>query len=222
MQGSWDYQRLSEACTQEGCILCRLAQESTRRYLETWKDELFTDVDAREALRRSRGFCNAHTWQLVRMGASLPIAQAYRDVISDAIEHLENEDGKRRQRWFETKRNASDEAPCPACVHQDQVLARFIAVLRQALADTSFYTKFSASSGLCLDHFRLTCELKPSGADWLPLLRKAQLGCLQRLYEQLSEMIRKHDYRFKDEARGSEMLSWKRAAGIVASEDERV
>ena len=56
---------------------------------------------------------------------------------------------------------------------------------------------------------------------WEPLLRKAQLARLQRLDEQLGELIRKHDYRFKDEARGSEMLSWKRAAGLVAGEDER-
>ena len=44
--------------------------------------------------------------------------------------------------------------------------------------------------------------------------------CLQRLEGQLSELIRKHDYRFKDEARGSEMTSWKRAAGIVAGEGD--
>ena len=36
------------------------------------------------------------------------------------------------------------------------------------------------------------------------------------------EMIRKHDYRFKDEARGAEMVSWKRVAGLIAREDERI
>ncbi|HEV2654070.1 MAG TPA: hypothetical protein VGT82_03900, partial [Ktedonobacteraceae bacterium] len=81
--------------------------------------------------------------------------------------------------------------------------------------------QFAASDGLCLEHFRLSSELKMSDTpgDWLPLLRQAQLGCLQRLDAQLGEMIRKHDYHFKDEARGPEMLSWKRAAGIVAGEE---
>lgn len=56
----------------------------------------------------------------------------------------------------------------------------------------------------------------------VPLLRKAQLACMQRLDEQLVEMIRKHNYRFKDEARGAGMVSWKRVAGLIAGEDERV
>ena len=221
MQSSWDYQRLTEACTREGCILCRLAWEDTRRYLEAWKYEMFTNIGVREELRRSQGFCNDHTWQLVQMGASIQLAQAYRDILSDAKEQLENEKSTRRQRWFEPKRS---HAPCPACRQKDDALARLISVLRQALLDPSFYIQFSASSGLCLNHFRLACELKPSVSQeaWLPLLRKAQIACLQRLDEQLGELIRKHDYRFKNEARGDEMVSWKKAAGLVAGEDERV
>ena len=50
---------------------------------------------------------------------------------------------------------------------------------------------------------------------------QAQLACLRRLDEHLQELIRKHDYRFKDEARGAEMSSWKRAAGIVAGEEDK-
>lgn len=225
MQYSWDFERLSKACTQEGCVLCRLAEEDTQRYLETWKDETFTDVDVREELRRSKGFCHLHTRQLVQMGASLSLAVAYRDVITDAIEQLQQAGGGHRRRWFEARRELTEaSAPCPACRKKEQSVERLIVSLREALADTAFYTAFSASSGLCLPHFQLACELRPlDGADtWLPLLRNAQLGCLQRLEGQLAEMIRKHDYRFRDEARGSEMLSWQRAAGMVAGEDEGI
>src|SRR5438067_13711400 len=88
MESSCDFERLSEACNNAGCILCRLTGETTRRYLETFKDEMFTDVNVRAKLRSSRGFCNTHTWQLVQMGASLPLAQAYRDIITDEIEQL--------------------------------------------------------------------------------------------------------------------------------------
>src|SRR5690349_24944222 len=89
MQNTPDYDRLLEACTQEGCLLCRLAQESTQRYLDAWKYELFTDIGIREELRRSQGFCNVHTWQLVDMSASIQLAQAYRDILSDTVEQLE-------------------------------------------------------------------------------------------------------------------------------------
>ncbi len=189
------------------------------RYLETWKDELFTDVTIREELRHSKGFCHLHTWQLVDMGAVISLAQAYRDILSDAMEQLEHDNGTRRRHWFEAKAEAT---PCPACQQQAKIEARLVSSLREALAEPTFYAQFSASSGLCLAHFQLACELKPldAPATWLPLLRQAQLLCLQRLDAQLGELIRKHDYRFKDEAQGHEMLSWKKAAGLVAGEDQ--
>ncbi len=223
MQYSWDFERLSKACTQGGCVLCRLAEEDTQRYLETWKDETFTEVDIREVLRRSRGFCHTHTWQLVEMGASLPLAVAYRDVITDAIERLQQVKGGSRRHWFEAKRELTEPtALCPACQKKKQSLTRLVVSLREALADASFYASFSASMGLCLPHFQLTCELRPlDKVDiWLPLLRNAQLGCMERLDEQLREMIRKHDYRFRGERRGDEMRSWQSAARLVAGENE--
>jgi hypothetical protein len=234
MQNTQDYDRLIQAFVQEGCPLCRLIQESTQRYLDAWKYELFTDIGIREELRRSRGFCHTHTWQLADMGATLQLAQAYRDVLSDAAEQLEGKGSFTEvpahkgflQRWREQIETRSTErrVPCPACHHKEQAQLRLISSLRQALFDTSFYARLSASDGLCLDHFQLACQLKlldTPAEDWLALLRSAQLACLQRLDQQLGELIRKHDYRFKDEARGSEMLSWKRAAGLVAGEDER-
>ncbi len=219
MQSSWDYQRLSEACARDGCILCRMIGETTQRYLETWKDEMFTSVDVRATLRNSKGFCNTHTWQLVQMSASLPLAQAYRDIITDEIEQLENDKNKQRQRRFRLKSDAPT-APCPACQQRDQALTRYISSLRQSLPDPSFYTLFLSSQGLCLNHFRLACTQKPldSSETWLPLLQKAQLTILQELEQQLAELIRKHDYRYIHETRGTEMTSWQRAAALVAGE----
>ena len=230
MQDTQDYDRLLQACTKEGCPLCRLAQESTQRYLDAWKYEMFTDVGIREELRRSQGFCNTHSWQLVDMGATIQLAQAYRDILSDLTDQLSGKSSPAEaavhkgllQRWLEPKH---ERVPCPACHHKEQALLRLISSLRQALLDASFYKQFSDSNGLCLGHFRLACQVKlpdSPAEDWLTFLRSAQLACLQRLDGQLGEMIRKHDYRFKDEARGAEMLSWKRAAGLVAGEDERV
>jgi hypothetical protein len=226
MQKTRDYHALLYACGQEGCPLCRIVHESTRHFLDSWKYELFTDRGVREELRRSQGFCHAHTWQLVRMGAALQLAQAYRDIISDVIDQLQGRNidvgppssGGLLRRFFETKRAQPD---CPACCQEERATLRVINSLRKALLDDTFYAQFTASQGLCLDHFRLACTVKMSDTpgDWLPLLREAQLACLQRLDAQLAELIRKHDYRFKDEERGPEMLSWQRAAGLVAGEE---
>lgn len=201
-------------------MLCRLSEESIHRYLEQWKDELFTDVDIRQELRNSKGFCHKHTWQLADMGANIALAQAYRDVLSDLMDQLANDKHTRRRHWFETKTAL---APCPACQRQAEFEGRFIATLREALSDATFYEQFTASSGLCLPHFQLACTLRPldGSENWLPPLKQAQLHCLQRLDAQLGELIRKHDYRFQHEAQGSEMLSWKKAAGLVAGEDKQ-
>ncbi len=225
MQKEREYQILLDACKQEGCLICRLVQETASRYLGSWRYDLFTDVEVRQELRRSQGFCNAHTWQLAHMGATLQLAQAYRDIITDASEQLQASTGTTAssgglfRRLFESTVNKREQ--CPACRQKELAEIRYINTLRKVLFDADFYQQFSASDGLCLEHFRLSSELKMSDTpgDWLSLLRQAQLVCLQRLDEQLGEMIRKHDYHFKDEPRGSEMVSWKRAAGIVAGEE---
>lgn len=215
------------ACTQEGCPLCRLVGESLHRYLDAWKYDRFTDIEMRQELRRTRGFCHAHTWQLVQMGATLPLAQAYRDIISDTVENLQR--GKEENTRQPTKgllsrlfENNSGQTLCPACRYKEQTEAHTVHTLRQALLDEAFYKQFAASHGLCLPHFHLACTAKLANTpgDWLTLLRQAQLECLQRLEADLGELIRKHDYRFKDEPRGPEMLSWKRAAGLVAGEKD--
>ncbi|HLZ56306.1 MAG TPA: DUF6062 family protein [Ktedonosporobacter sp.] len=224
MQKTAEYQALLYAFKQDGCSICRLTHAYVHRYLETWKYELFTDGDVRQQLRRSQGFCHAHTRELVKMGANLQLAQAYRDIITDEIEQLQQRagdatpGGKFLRRIFEARRTP---AGCLACQQQEKTEDRYLDSLRKALLDEHFYQQFATSQGLCLPHFRLASAI-PAGNTpdaWLSLLRKAQLSCLQRLEEQLSEMIRKHDYRFKDEEHGPEMLSWKRAAGIVSGEE---
>lgn len=228
MQTKPEYQPLLYACRQEGCPLCRLTQENVHRYLDSWKYEFFTDDDVRTELRRSQGFCHTHTWELVRMGASLQLAQTYRVILADLTEQLQagtstviapQLSGGFLRRLFENRQESSR---CLACRQQEEVEVQLVDTLRHALLDSVFYSAFAASQGLCLPHFRLTYESKTTdtSAAWLPRLRQAQLACLQRLDTQLAEMIRKHDYHFKDEARGPEMLSWQRAAGLVAGEKD--
>jgi hypothetical protein len=228
MRKTREYQALLEACSQEGCPICRLALEGTRRYLGSWKYDLFTDVSIREELRRTQGFCHRHTWQLAEMGAHLPLAQAYRDIVTDVIDQLKRGNdsappasGGLLRRIFDSRR---EQVLCPACQQQAKAEGHYIHTLRKSLLDEAFYQHMQTSDGLCLDHYRLACELKlpdTPGGDWQSLLRKVQLACLQRLDEQIGEMIRKYDYRFKDEIRGSEMISWKRAAGLIAGEEDR-
>ena len=200
MEYSREYQVLLEACKQEGCALCRLSYESTYRYLDAWKYELFTDVDLQKELRRSQGFCHTHTWQLAQMGASLQLAQNYRSILSDTMSQLQEAErassGGRLRRFFDSKQEAQRPL-CLACRQQEEAEVHLVHTLRHAILDSAFYTTFANSRGLCLHHLHIASELKMSDTpgDWLAQLRKGQIECLQRLDAQLAEMIRKHDYR---------------------------
>lgn len=229
MEHSREYQVLLDACQHSGCALCRLSHESTYRYLAAWKYELFTDVDLQKELRRSQGFCHTHTWELVQMGAALQIAQNYRSILSDTVNQLREGEGNAAsggllRRLFDTKDGKEQRLRCPACRQREQAETHLVHTLRHALLNSEFQAAFARSAGLCLDHLRLTSELKlnDTPGDWLIALRKGQIVCLQRLDAELAEMIRKHDYRFKEEARGSEMVSWLSAAGLVAGEENAV
>jgi hypothetical protein len=50
----------------------------------------------------------------------------------------------------------------------------------------------------------------------LERLWEVQNACMQSLLEELSEFIRKHDYRFTREGMGEEGTSWIRAIEMVA------
>jgi hypothetical protein len=225
MQKTREYLALREACAQEGCLICYIAKQSTLHYLDTWKYELFTDVEVRDDLRKSQGFCHAHTWALAHVGASLPLAQAYRDIITDASEQIQAENtpfaastNNLLRRIFDTPTPPRRErAPCPACLQQQKAEQHTLDTLRKAFLHDEFREYFIQSGGLCLEHFYQACA--GNSGEGLVRLKQAQLLCLQRLEQQLSELIRKHDYRFKAEERGEEMVSWKRAAGLVAGEE---
>lgn len=47
-------------------------------------------------------------------------------------------------------------------------------------------------------------------------LLTCQRACVRRVLEEVRELVRKHDYRFSQEARGEEMVSWRRAAELCA------
>ena len=59
---------------------------------------------------------------------------------------------------------------------------------------------------------------RPAQYSWKQLrsLLECQQVCMQRTLEEVQELIRKHNYRFGDEARGQEMTAWRRAAELCA------
>ncbi|MCU0520401.1 MAG: DUF6062 family protein [Anaerolineae bacterium] len=71
------------------------------------------------------------------------------------------------------------------------------------------------AGGLCWPHFRTAIEQRPSEPR-LRALAAVQRDATERLLVDLEEFIRKHDYRFQDEAMATEGDAWLRTVAQVS------
>jgi hypothetical protein len=200
--------------------------------MDSWQYEGFSDVEHRLELIRSRGFCPLHTWQLAQLNTAFQLALVYSGVLADVLATLkqdaacqnEQERPSRWSRWWKPwgRRPATTYAQpafdhCPFCRTRAGIEQRLISTLLEQLQSEEIRTLMSQSTGLCLVHFTQAYhQAEERDPVQLRSLLECQQVCLQRILEELQELVRKHDYRFRDEARGNEMTSWRRAAELCA------
>lgn len=232
---SHDTASLRAACKREGCPICTLVIESVQHFMDTWQYEGFTDVEHRHLLIQSRGFCPLHTWQLAQNKAPFQLAVIYQEVLTEILDDLNRDTHtlttvspdeaapetawkklwKRKGRPHKTIGPAYDR--CPICRIRAAAEERFTGTLLEHLPSQEMRTLLSQSTGLCLQHFaQARRRAESSDPAILSSLLDCQRTCMQRTLEELRESIRKHDYRYLDEPRGSEMTSWRRAAQLCA------
>lgn len=209
------YSDLLKACAQPGCPLCRMSLESVRRYLESTMYEFVNDGGVRAALRAARGYCNRHAWMVTEgYGMVMGAAVIQRDVINAVLQAAET--APRRQGGPKIAHRLQPTAECPACAHQHRMEDIAIQTLLKYLDDPDMAAALDATC-LCLPHFTRALELVQD-SDQLERLLRFQRQALQELSDELTELIRKHDYRFADEGFGREADSWLRATGVVSGE----
>ena len=85
------------------------------------------------------------------------------------------------------------------------------------MAEPAWQTAYAGSDGLCLRHLRLTLAESDSETHrWLLVETDTRLQTLQR---DLSEYIRKHSWKFRDEpVSEAERQSWIRAVAWLRGE----
>jgi len=214
------YSDLLEACSRPGCPLCRVSLAFVRSYLESTMYERVNDGGVRAALRNARGYCNAHAWMLTEgHGVVLGTAIIQRDVLNAVLEATDVPSLGRGTRQYaqEILRRLRPTAECPACAHRRMMEDIAIQTLLKYLDDPPLAAALDKTNGLCVPHFSRALELVEE-PDHLRRLLDFQRRALRGLRDELSELIRKHDYRFADEGFGEEGSSWLRATGIVSAE----
>lgn len=220
------YFRVLEALEGPGCPLCLLRSSAVERYLDSLLYEQVNDPDLRQALARSRGFCREHAYVLVGLGDSLGTAILYRDQVGQALEAVRIARRRAgstppRPRWFPNgvqredpasvlARMVKPEGPCPACRVAEEAEDRYLSSLLQHVDSPEIRRAVERSSFLCLPH--LTAALQRADSpDLARVLLEVAEAKLARLQHDLSELIRKRDYRFAHEPRGEEQTAWFRA-----------
>ena len=211
---------LREVLQQPGCPLCHLVARAEQTFLDSLTYERIIDVPTREALQQSRGMCARHArdWRALK-GSALPIALVYHAGIKDLLRDTESEPGRGLFRKPVTGAQLAQQldasVPCPVCQLGEQTAARYGGVLLDDINDAEVQAALEACGGLCLTHLRLV--LRHAGLSGkAKTLVAVQRRIWAALHDELSEFLRKNDYRFTSDPMGAERDSWLRALHILS------
>lgn len=217
---------LKDALTAPGCALCRIGEQASARYLRFVLHESVNDLTVRNRLLAAWGFCGRHAWYLLRLeeatiGDLLGTAILGEGLI-EAVQQVIAEDRpdprsrgqsatRARRRSLERLRLALEpKAECPACFRKREHETYALSILINALDDSGWRERVASSAGLCLNHLRAALQAGED-SDVIQWLLAEQGRRLNVLFKDLQEYIRKHDYRFADEAPGPERTAPARA-----------
>jgi hypothetical protein len=218
------YYELLDAMQAGGCPLCRLARKASDSYLNALIYEGVVDVKIREALRDARGPCYRHAWRIARRrGSVLGTSIIYRDVVNTLTKTLESQPDAPARRFSrglpDLARQLSATRDCPACGLEDDSNHRYAKTLLKHLSAEEIGAAYVAAGGLCLPHFQVV--LSHAGQGQTKTLAVWQATAWRQLRDELDELIRKHDYRFRTEiVTEEEADSWERAVAMIVGDEE--
>jgi hypothetical protein len=166
---------LLDACTRDGCPICRLVSRSVERFFDALSYENTNDPAIRAQLRASRGFCNRHAWQYAARHDGLGTAIIYRDILRDvlrsatkgrdepiklltrAAEHLltttDNRDRDRLLKAIAPRRG------CMVCTQEEATSRHAVDALLRRLEEPGVCAALTGSAGLCQRHLLVAITL---------------------------------------------------------------
>jgi hypothetical protein len=184
---------LADALKEPYCAVCRLAASTARAYLEGVLRDGVNDPVVRNDWRRRGGLCARHwrTWRGLD-SPPLPSAILTRDLLANY-----------------RKAGSPQELGCRACRSEEDAERRYLGQVGSLDAETTRSLLAAGPGFLCLRH-----------VERLPRtpVREALESRLDEILAELSEFVRKSDYRHADEPRGREGDSWLRAIRVLGGD----
>ncbi len=226
------YYDILDACKEPGCPFCRLGQDAVERHLDSVIYDSVNSISLRATLRKARGYCHEHAWQLPLAGGSAPlgIAIIYRDILNTLNKELDSASYKsgrlslktvkqavRREEpaaaTADTIRSLDPQAACPACERQQEIENLAFLALTDALAegDPAMITAVNQATIICMPHFKQALAYTRNKTGYTELVTAVQAK-ITALITDLDEFLRKNDHRFRNETiTPAEKDSWQRA-----------
>jgi hypothetical protein len=214
--------KLQDALDGSGCPICRIGAQITERFLWGYLYERVNDAASRRELIAARGFCHRHAWALRRFHDTLGIAILYRHL----LEELAGDIRRSAAGTARTPRAAADRlraalAPaggCPACLHVRDLERSALQALVTRLELPEVRARLSGPASLCMPHFLAAAAMADRAGQ--TRLVEAQLVVITMVHDDLDELVRKHDYRFREEGiTVNEAASWTRAIELLVGRD---
>lgn len=183
------YSRLCDALEGEGCPICTLTKEVVNNYVKSLLYEYVNDSHTAERIIKGGGFCNLHSWLLYSYQEVLGTAIIYKRLVGHYIKHMNSP--------------LNSEVSCLVCNVETDAIKRYIQAFLKYLQNDAFYQKYMVSDGLCYPHLKMCINLANNDQTKKALI-ELERQRLEELSFQLSEIIRKSDYRFQNELKGEE------------------
>ncbi len=169
----------------DACALCGLEGRASRRYLEGVANDGVNNIPLRGRLARKGGFCGRHCKVFADEAHLLSSAILLEDFLRM---RLENAEAGRTTR-----------VTCEACEAEADMRRTVRASLKRDRKNSELHQALT-NVPLCLEHLEIVCAALPKE------VRTRLINKHRDLRFRLSEVVRKHDYRFsgsvtQDEAR---------------------
>lgn len=204
------YELYDRLCNQK-CPVCEIINFRISQHMECILYESVNDKDLRTKVREGNGFCNFHSFMLLRKGDPLAHAIIYSDLIENALSELDAKVAKK-------KKADNNNRQCIFCIEAQDIEQRYIKVFIEAFADASFEEKYKSDALLCIPHLRLVISSKDNCN--IKTIKHITLQKYKELLNDLSEIKRKHDYRFLEEIwTQSEKEAWGRAVEVFSARE---
>jgi hypothetical protein len=210
--------------------VCRCLLAESQSYLAALLHEQVTDPETRRSLRRSRGFCNWHTWMLAELeGSAFGAAILCEDLVGRAIRRAERPltgaDRRGVGRWLTalagggrpSAARGADEgrSPCAACVEAVRTEARYLETLVRFIDDDALRAAYASCDGLCVPHLGLAVD-QPGDPGRLQALVALTREAWARIARDLAGFVGKHDHRNQAPCTEAEATARARAFELLA------